>query len=104
MRLLVNELGRLTQGIREIKGTNTIYFIDKSETLKDKLKQVTYARTVVGHKPHKLEKTEQESQWVATGSIVIMISLRQPAAYQQLSCCGILSCQRQAQNIYYGHL
>ena len=56
MTSLANELGRLAQGIREIKGTNTIYFIDKSEIPKDKLKQVTYARIVVDYKPHKTEK------------------------------------------------
>ena len=56
MTSLANELGRLAQGIRKIKGTNTIYFIDKSEIPKDKLRQVTYARIVVCYKPHKVEK------------------------------------------------
>ena len=54
--ILGNELGRLSRGICEIKGTNTIYFIDKSEIPKDKLRQVTYARIVVDYKPHKAEK------------------------------------------------
>ena len=49
-------MGRLAQGIRVIKGINTIYFIDKSEIPKDKLKQVTYARTMMDYKPPKLEK------------------------------------------------
>ena len=62
MRSLVNELGRLAQGIREIKGASTIYFIDKSEIPKEKLKQVSYVQIVVDYKPHKLEKKEQESQ------------------------------------------
>ena len=44
------------QGIHKIKGTNTIYFIDKSEIPKEKLKQVTHARIVVDYKPHKVEK------------------------------------------------
>ena len=35
MRSLANELGRLSQGIRDIKGTNTIYFIPKSEIPQD---------------------------------------------------------------------
>lgn len=56
IRSLVNELGRLAQGIREVKGTNTIYFIDKSRISKEKLKQVTYAIIVVDYKPNKLEK------------------------------------------------
>ena len=53
---LANKLGRLVEGIHEIKGTNTIYFIDKSEIPKDKLKQVTYAQIVADYKPHKTEK------------------------------------------------
>ena len=53
---LGNELGRLSQGIRDIKGTNTIFFIPKSEIPKDRLKEVTYARIVVDYKPNKLEK------------------------------------------------
>ena len=56
MTSLANELGRQAQGICEIKGTNTLYFIDKSEIPKDKLKQVTYAPTVVEYKPHKTKK------------------------------------------------
>ena len=53
---LANELGRLSQGIRDIKGTDTIFFISKSEIPKDRLKEVTYARIVVDYKPNKLEK------------------------------------------------
>ena len=56
IKSLANEMGRLAQGIRDIKGTNTIYFIDKSEMPKDRLQQVTYARIVVGYKPDELEK------------------------------------------------
>ena len=32
---LANELGRLAQGISDVKGTNTIFFIPKSEIPKD---------------------------------------------------------------------
>ena len=35
---LASELGRLSQGIRDIKGTNTIFFIPKSEIPKYRLK------------------------------------------------------------------
>ena len=56
MTSLANESGWLAQGICEINGTNTIYFIDESEIPRDKLKQVTYARIVVDYKPHKTEK------------------------------------------------
>ena len=37
-RSLANELGRLAQGIRDIKGTNTIYFIPKSDIPHDRRK------------------------------------------------------------------
>ena len=55
-RSLSNEIGRLAQGIRDIKGTDTIFFIPKYEIPKDRLKDITYARIVVDYKPHKLEK------------------------------------------------
>ena len=55
---LANELGRLSQGVRDIKGTNTIFFIPKSEIPKGRLKEVTYARIVVDYKPNKLKKNK----------------------------------------------
>ena len=45
--LLANELGRLAQGIHNVKRTNTIFFIYKSEIPKDRLKYITYGRIVV---------------------------------------------------------
>ena len=47
---LANELGRLAQGIRDVKGTNTIVFIKKSAIPADRRKEVTYGRIVVGYK------------------------------------------------------
>ena len=55
-RSLANEIGRLAQGIRNIKGTGTIFFIPKYELPRERLKEVTYARIVVDYKPRKLEK------------------------------------------------
>ena len=52
---LSNELGRLAQGIRDIKGTETIFFVLKSAIPKDRLKEVTYGRIVVAYKPKKSE-------------------------------------------------
>ena len=72
MRSLANTLRRLAQDIREIKGTNTIYFIDKSEIPRVKLKQVTYTKIKVDYNPHKLEKTEQELQSRVTECTLIM--------------------------------
>ena len=48
-RSLANELGRLAQGIREIKGTNTIFFIPKSEIPPDRRKDITYGRLSLIH-------------------------------------------------------
>ena len=48
-----NEIGRLAQGIRDIEGTETIWFIPKSENPKDRLKDITYGRIVVSYRPQK---------------------------------------------------
>ena len=50
----VNELGRLAQGIRDVKGSNTVCFIEKIEIPKDRQKDVTYVRIVVLYRPQKL--------------------------------------------------
>ena len=41
-RAFANELGRLAQGIRDIAGTDTIFFIPRSKIPKDRLRDVTY--------------------------------------------------------------
>lgn len=56
LKSLANELGRLSQGIRDIKGTNTIFFIPKSDIPPERRREVTYGRIVVAYKPDKLEK------------------------------------------------
>ena len=53
---LANKLGWLSQGICNLKGTNTIFFIPKSEVPFNRRKDVTYARIVVAYTPDKLEK------------------------------------------------
>ena len=63
---LENELGILVQGIRNVKGTNTIFFIPKSEIPKDRLKDITYGRIVVAYKPH---KTNTNISRLTVGSI-----------------------------------
>ena len=52
---LANELGRLAKGIRDIKGTNTIYFTLKSDIPQDRIKDITYGKIVVAYKPHKAD-------------------------------------------------
>ena len=55
IKSLANELGRLAQGVCNIKGTDTIFFVLKSEIPEDRLKEVTYGRIVVAYKPKKSE-------------------------------------------------
>lgn len=50
-----NEFGRLAQGIRDIDGTDTIFFIDPSKIPQGRT--ATYARFVCDIRPHKAEKT-----------------------------------------------
>ena len=49
-----NELGQLSKGIREVKGTSTVMLIPKSKVPKEK--KVTYGKIVCEIKPEKEEK------------------------------------------------
>ena len=52
MEAVAKELGRLAQGYKDTKGTNTVDFIDLEEiTQIPKGKIVTYARIVVDYRP-----------------------------------------------------
>ena len=53
-RSFANELGRLAQGIRDIDGTNTIFFIPKHKVPAHK--KVSYGRIVCEIRPQKKEK------------------------------------------------
>ena len=53
-RSFANKLEQLAQGIREVKGTNTVMFIPKSKVLKHK--KVTYGKIVCEMKPENEEK------------------------------------------------
>jgi hypothetical protein len=48
-----NELGRLCQGIRDIQGTNTCFFVELYIIQKDR--KITYRKLVCDHKPNKAE-------------------------------------------------
>jgi hypothetical protein len=50
---LSNELGRICQGIRNIDGTNTAFFIDLHSIPKDR--KITYGKLVCDFKPNKTE-------------------------------------------------
>ena len=41
--------------MRDVKGTDTIHFIRKSQIPADRLKDFTYGRIVVDYRPHKAE-------------------------------------------------
>jgi hypothetical protein len=49
-----NECGRLFQGIRDIPGTDTCFFIKITNIPKDR--KITYGKIVCDYKPHKTEK------------------------------------------------
>jgi hypothetical protein len=49
-----NECGRLFQGIRDIPGTDTCFFIKLTNIPKDR--KITYGKIVCDYKPHKTEK------------------------------------------------
>jgi hypothetical protein len=49
-----NECGRLFQGIRDIPGTDTCFFITLTSIPKDR--KITYGKMVCDYKPHKKEK------------------------------------------------
>jgi hypothetical protein len=51
-----NELGRLCQGIRDIKGTNTCFFVELKNIPKDR--KITYGKLVCDHKPNKGEQEQ----------------------------------------------
>ena len=56
---LSNELGRLSQGVRDIKGNNSLTCIHKQDVPHDK--KVAYARMVCGYKPLNEENTGHDS-------------------------------------------
>eukprot|EP00804_Cyclotella_cryptica_P023067 CCRYP_000318-RA/>CCRYP_000318-RA protein AED:0.45 eAED:0.45 QI:0/0/0/1/0/0/2/0/133 len=55
-RSYANELGRLTNGIHDMPGTNTMQYIRKSDIPNDRLKSVAYSKIVVVERPQKKEK------------------------------------------------
>jgi hypothetical protein len=56
------ECGRLFQGIRDIPGTDTCFFIKLTNVPKDR--NITYGKIVCDYKPHKKEK---ERVWLTVG-------------------------------------
>jgi hypothetical protein len=46
-----NEVGRLFQGIRDIQGTDTCFFVELANSPKDR--KITYGKNVCDYKPHK---------------------------------------------------
>ena len=52
-----NEFGRLAQGVgTRIKGTDTIFFVNKNDIPANRRRDITYGKFVCEYKPNKLEK------------------------------------------------
>ena len=79
---LANEFGRLAQGIRKIPGTDTIFFISKSEIPKDRRNGITYGRIVVAYKPNKQEP-HRSRLTVGGDRIVCIYDVSTPTADMQ---------------------
>ncbi|KAG7352362.1 reverse transcriptase RNA-dependent DNA polymerase [Nitzschia inconspicua] len=60
------EIGRLAQGYKHIKGTNTIYFICKDQVPRHKT--ATYLRIVCAHRPEK--ENAYRVRWTAGGNLI----------------------------------
>ena len=54
---LSNELGRLAQGIHNVKGNDVVDFIRKSDVPVDRI--VTYANMICAYRPHKMKTSCQ---------------------------------------------
>jgi hypothetical protein len=65
-RSYANELGCLTNGIRNIPGTKTMQYIRKSDIPKDRLKNVAYSKIVVVERPQKKERERTRLTVVGT--------------------------------------
>jgi hypothetical protein len=61
-----NELGRLTQGIQDIPGTNTMFFIPKEEIPPERRKDVTFGKIVTDYHPQKSEPNQSHLTVVRT--------------------------------------
>ena len=63
-----NEIGRLAQGNKNVKGTNTMFFLPFEEIPINRKKDITYARIVVDYRP---QKTEKERTRITVGGNLI---------------------------------
>eukprot|EP00804_Cyclotella_cryptica_P000200 CCRYP_016180-RA/>CCRYP_016180-RA protein AED:0.57 eAED:0.46 QI:0/0/0/0.5/0/0/2/0/100 len=65
-RSYADELGRLTDGIRDIPGTKTMKYIRKRDIPKDHLKSIAYSKIVLVERPQKKEKDRTRLTVVGT--------------------------------------
>ena len=87
-RSFANELVHLAQGIREVKGTNTVMLIPKSKVPKDK--KVTYGKIVCEMKPEK-EKKERTILTVGGNLLDFTGNLSPPTASVTTAKCVFTS-------------
>ena len=70
-------MGKLAQGIRKAKGTNTVMFIPKSKVIK--YKKVSYGKIVCKMKPEKEEK--ERTRLTVEGNLLnFTVNIRSPTA------------------------
>ena len=79
-----NEFGKLSQGIREVKGENMVMFIPKSKSPKDK--KVTYGKIVCEMKPEKEDK-ERTRLTVGGNLLDFTVNLSAPTASVTTAKC-----------------
>jgi predicted DNA-binding ribbon-helix-helix protein len=73
---LSNELGRICQGIRDIAGTNTAFFVYLTSIPKDR--KITYGKLVCDFKPNKTENIGSYLRLAATDLITVATRQHQP--------------------------
>ena len=67
-----NKLGRLSQEMCDVPGTNTMFFIKNSDVPADRRKEVTYKHILVAYKPDRI-LTDRSRLTVGGGRIVCLI-------------------------------
>ena len=68
-----------------MKGTDTIFFVDKSDIQADLWKDVTHGSIVVSYRPENLTPIAHASQWAAIELIALGIVEHQPHIYSRSS-------------------
>eukprot|EP00804_Cyclotella_cryptica_P025224 CCRYP_010323-RA/>CCRYP_010323-RA protein AED:0.29 eAED:0.29 QI:0/0/0/1/0/0/3/0/661 len=96
MKGMCKELGRLAQGYKDTKGTNTVFFRSKDEIKRiPKDRTVTYVRIVVDYHPQK----EDPNRWAEISLTSLGSSQPEQQISQQQKFCGTAHSAHQEQNL-----